>query len=87
MPTHSSGGRDSQSTSRGILAHEVAQVGEHLAGAVAALNGTLVHILAQGVVGGAEEAAVDHIHVGIVAGIAQGVATVLTFGRVCSRSG
>ena len=59
---------------RSILAHEVAQVGKHLAGAVAAFHRSLVQILVKGIVGGAEQAAVDHVHIGIVAGIAQGVA-------------
>ena len=60
----------------GILAHQVSQVGKHLAGAVATLHRALVHILTEGIVGGTEKAAVDDVHVGIVAGIAQGVRAV-----------
>ena len=78
------GARDEVALLLGLLAehggifaqHIVVDTGEDLTGAVAALDGPLVDVLVEGVVGTAEQAAVDDVHIGIVAGIGEGVATV-----------
>ena len=78
------GARDEVALLLGLLAehggifaqHIVVDTGENFTGAVAALDGPLVDVLVEGVVGTAEQAAVDDVHIGIVTGIGEGVATV-----------